>query len=102
MAATVQRLRPAEAVSRRPGAFDLGHERVGQFDFGGSDSPPGNMNAKLGEPLDLTTQPLWKIRREQGRSDGDDKEASAGRAVPAVERRRVERPVRASESCRQK
>jgi hypothetical protein len=39
--------------SSRPGALDLGCEHVGQFDFGRGGAASGNMNAKLGEPVEL-------------------------------------------------
>ena len=73
--------RLAGAVSRRPGALDLGDERVGQFDFGRGGASPGNMNAKLGEPVELESQALRKVGREQRRRDGDDEKAGAGRAI---------------------
>ena len=69
------------AVSRRRGAFDLGRERVGQFDFGGRGAPPGNMDAEAGEPVELKSEAARKVRRQQGGRDGDDCEASAGRAI---------------------
>jgi hypothetical protein len=69
------------AVSSGRGAFDFAHERVGQFDLGDGAAAPGNMNAKLREPVELTTEPLRKVRRQQGWRDGDDCEAGARRAI---------------------
>src|ERR1700722_17979340 len=57
------------------------------------------MTAKLGEPVELGSEALWKVWCEQGRRDGDDKEASAGRAIARDERGRVERPVSARKPC---
>ena len=94
-AATPVSSRWTGAISSRPGALDLGGEHVGQFDFGRGGASPGNMNAKLGEPVELESEALWKVRREQSRRDRDDEEAGAGRAIARDERGRVERPVRA-------
>src|SRR5271154_483836 len=93
--------RLAGAFSRRPAEFDFGDERVRQFHFGRRDSPSGNMDAKLGEPVELDPEPLGKDRREQGGRDGDDEEAGAGRAIACGEGGRVEGPVRAREPRRE-
>src|SRR6202050_3601364 len=87
----------ALAAASRPRS----RERAWQLYVFGGGAPPGNMTAELEKPVELESEALRKVRREQSRRDRDDEEAGAGRAVTRGERGRVERPVRACKPRRQ-